>query len=136
MPYAFSGGISMRFLLGFMLFLTTAGALARPQDELQIEVRSFDDNADLSTLRDRRYKPVNDSAPPSYHHEMPSVNDRDALLERAGLKVATREMDDMDKDMLWRRAMRLELEAFRKEYSYLPSEGITNFHELVRGRVP
>lgn len=120
-------------IIMFCLIVSAGFAQAddkRPSQKLK--VHSFDENADLSSLDSKDYQ-VTKGLPESRkdRQELPSPDMLKKLFVDAGLGKDVQSMDDMDRDVLWRRADRLSVAAFLKEYPDLPSEGLKKFHKLV-----
>ncbi len=65
--------------------------------------------------------------------ELPSVKMRDQFIEQAGLKKETSKMDQLDRDLLFKKAEWDTLEELQKKYPAIPSEKLKKFQALVKG---
>ena len=105
-------------------------------DELKLEVRALDPNADLSELRDSHYQKeygVPEVKATKPRLVLPSPDDRDFLFTEVGLLPAASEMDDLDRDVVYRRAYRLSAAALVKKYPDLPKKALEALHARLNG---
>ncbi len=123
--------------LGLIVILASlclsAWAQSTGDEELKIDVMALDPDVDLSPLKDPRYVPHSvGQTPPAPRDELPSPTERDQIFALAGLVAAIESMDDLDRDILFRRAEALTHRKLCERYSHLPPEGLQKLQERIR----
>jgi hypothetical protein len=84
----------------------------------KVEVHSLDEDVDLSPLDSPYYNKHEgiEEEEPEIAESLPPVRVRDLVFQNIELSGEITEMDDLDKDMLWRWAKRLSVEDLQKKY--------------------
>ncbi len=119
-----------------LCFLLLFASLAWGQEpELNVDVHVFHPDVDTSSMeapnvRVHRGLPA---APPAQSQALPHPTERDRLFAEAGLKNEIQDMDDLDRDMLYRFARHLSLEDLIPRYPGIEVKRLRALQTVLRG---
>ena len=113
---------SVVFFIPFLLFNFQtnlfAADLVGDNKNWKIEVRSLDESTNLEALNNDHYKKINglSDIKKSHPNRLPATTIRDGYFLKSGLATDIKAMDDLDRDILWRKTERLSQPELEKNY--------------------
>jgi hypothetical protein len=115
-----------------LLFASLAWGL---EPELNVDVHVLHPDADLSPMEGPNVQVHRGipEAPRSQSQALPHPTERDRLFAEAGLKKEIQNMDDFDRDMLYRYAHQLSLEDLIRRYPAIQVKRLRALQVVLRG---
>jgi hypothetical protein len=125
----------MKLFAIFLLLGITASYSVWAEEEydptFKVEVHSLDEDIDLTPLDSPYYNKHEgiEEEEPEIADSLPPIRIRDLVYQNIELTNDIKDMDDLDKDMLWRWAKRLSVEELQKKYPNISSEKLKALKE-------
>ena len=110
----------MKLILLSLLLLHTVTGLSQTEAPDKVYVQSFEQGADLSSLKDPRF--VKRQGLEKEHNlmdELPESEELKAMIQKAGLQDSLSKMDEMDLDILCSNLLKRPKDIVAKKYPHL-----------------
>lgn len=114
-------------LFGFLLLMSTA------MGQSPIQVIALDPDVDLESLDDSKVEKLHgiDPALTKNPNALPDVDKMQQLFKEAGLNKEISQMDNLDRDMLYRWTRRLSLSDLTKKYPDISESKLAKLKSLA-----
>jgi hypothetical protein len=127
----------MKSIILLLIFGFTFVPYLQAEEEIdptfKVEVHSLDEDIDMSPLDSPYYNKHEgiEEEEPEIADALPPVKIRDLIYRNIDINSDLKDMDDLDKDMLWRWAKRLPLDDLHKKYPNIPKEKLNALKEGI-----
>jgi hypothetical protein len=98
-----------------------------------IHVRSLDSSIDMSQFAEK-YQIDQSRAPTDRDVELPTPKARDEILNSAQLTKYVLKWDDLERDILYRRARRYDLAGLQNYYPDIPPQNLQQLKSIIEQR--
>lgn len=124
----------MKLLITFTMILLSS--LIYAQDEEQkVYVHSLDENVDLSSLERKEYKKIQgEGEVKNASTKLPSPKKLDQIFKEANLEQEVKDMDQLDKDMLFRKIVKYSVDDVATSYPLINKEKLVSLKKIVGGK--
>lgn len=121
----------------FMILLFSLAAMFSfaQEEEQKVHVHALDESVDLTPLNRPEYKKYQGVGEfKSASDTLPSPKKLDELFKQAGMSEDVKEMDQLDKDLLYKKIVRRSVEDVANSYPQISKEKLYKLKALVGGK--
>jgi hypothetical protein len=114
----------------FFLFLISSWASA--EENFKVYVNTFDSDLDTSSIESPQVDVTKGAGPyKSRVAELPSPEEMQIIFNRADLELEVKEMNQMDRDILFRKVAERDLASVQKSYPQFRSQKLENLKKSI-----
>jgi len=123
----------MKAIIFFGLAIISFSLKAQYESKFNVYVHSLDDDMDLSSLKRPEYVKVNGvgEAGKNSNLQLPSPSVMNDLFKQANLNVQIDQMDQMDRDIFFRKLKERDLASIESSYPQFDKSSLKKLKKLV-----
>jgi hypothetical protein len=123
----------MKSILFLSLVIISFSLRAQYEPKFNVYVHSLDDDIDLSPLKRPEYIKVNGVGDnrKNANIQIPSVSVMNELFKQANLKVQTDQMDQLDRDIFYRKLKERDLASIESSYPQFDRSELKRLKQLI-----
>jgi hypothetical protein len=124
----------MKLIITFTMILLSSSIYAQ-EEEQKVYIHSLDENVDLSSLERKEYKKIQgEGEVKSASTKLPSPKKLDQIFKEANLEQEVKDMDQLDKDLLFRKIVKYSVDDVATSYPLINKEKLITLKKIVGGK--